>query len=252
MPANGNCLALPLGWRNVLVSSEDALRWLGRSNLIAISNELNAEIKCSRTTEQMYAKMYKRYGDEYYRRRLARYRGMPEAFEQTKALVLKSLVSASDKPILGEHRPVDYFDKSKYVYVWFEQGTLDSIKQCGFRRVRVDTVHSDEGYLVVVPPKNDYTQYLCIATCRSALLSEEDIHYLCHDLNYAQFYLSFSVSDDSLYKEIFASLMRFRGRFPLPPDYLVESPVMPTDLGMVIRPEVGKMGLDRCSRRRNQ
>jgi len=252
MPARENYFALPYGWRDILIGSEEALRWLGRSTFLKLSDELDICIASSRAVQEMYGSMSKRYTkDEYYRRKLEHYNGLPEAYEYTKALVLKSLASASEKPVLANHRPDDYFAGARFVYVWFDKGTLETIKSSGFRRCRVCSVRANDGYLVVAPPKNAYYTELCVATHRAALLREDDMRYLCHDLNFAQFYLSFCVYDDSIFETIFANLMRFRDRFPVPPDYLVESPQMPKSLGVIVQRGSADYEFERLLRRRD-
>lgn len=252
MPARENYLALPYGWRDILIGSEEALRWLGRSNLLQISAELEPNIKGARAAERMYASMCKRYGKVgYYLNKWEYYKGMPEAYEYTKALVLKSLAAASEKPILAAHRPKDYFVGAKYVYAWLDEGMFATVKKSGFRRLHVDELHAEDGYIILTTSKNVPFSTFCVTTLSGALLREEDIHYLCHDLNYAQFFLSFYVYEDSIFKDVFANLMRLRDRFPVPPDYLVESPRMPETLGAIIHRGAADLELERRLRRRD-
>jgi len=99
MPARENYLALPYGWRDILIGSEEALRWLGRSTLLELSDELDICIASSRAVQKMYESMSKRYTkDEYYRRKLEHYNGLPEAYEYTKALVLNRWLRRAKSP----------------------------------------------------------------------------------------------------------------------------------------------------------
>ncbi len=219
-------LPLPHGWRDVRAASTSDFRWLGLGTLHQLLDSFECELKTLDVVAACNDRMYQKYHMDYYKKRYDESVERWRELSRSESVILEAMAGAADKPILPQHRPSDHFDGCKEAYVWLSEYFLPNVSKNGYYKLKFTEEQSEFGHVTVALPKYcGFEQVIHVPFDNIAILKPIDLQYLCYDLDFASYMLSYYGYDDETCRQFLSHLMSLRQNLAPPCDFVEPGPV---------------------------